>query len=97
MSYTFQLRATNKIEAHNKVKEQLDIVARNQVCHNRDKAIHLAALGAQLTLLDEPTIDQDINVAMSGSLTGQWVGSDVTQCYGANLSIGVALVNKLPI
>lgn len=97
MSYQFQLRASTKIEAREKVKQQLDQVARNQICHERDKAIHRAALAAQLELLDEPTINQDINVVMSGSLTGQWVGSDVIQCYGANLSIGVALVNKLPI
>lgn len=97
MSYQFQLRAPTKTEAREKVKDQLNLVARNQVCHEKDKAIHLAALGAMLTMLDDPTINQDINVIMSGSLTGQWVGSDVTQVYGANLSISVALTNKLPI
>ena len=97
MSYQFQLRASTKIEAREKVKQQLDQVARNQVWHEKDKTIHLAALGAMLTTLDDPTINQDINVIMSGSLTGQWVGSDVTRVYGANLSISVALTNKLPI
>ena len=96
MSYSFNLRAPTKDEAREAVAVKLDQVARNQVCHERDKAQHLVAVISLIDLLEFPTSSQDIVIAMSGSLTGQWEGSDVVIVRGANVSIGVGLAEKLP-
>ena len=86
MSYSFQVRAPNKAEAKAYVGVKMDDAVRAQACHARDEKQAVAAAHAFIDVLaDDET--KDVCVNMSGSLTGQWTGSDVTRIESANLSV----------
>lgn len=70
MSYSFTITAKSREEAKEKVKEQLDRVARDQPSHIADKD---AALGAASAFVDLVTIPEgrDVRVSVSGSLGWQ--------------------------
>lgn len=88
VSYSFTITAPDKELASRAVLQEWDKVEANQSCHARDRAAVLAAAKGMLgVLVDDGT--QDVVVAMSGSLTGRWTGTDVTTVTGAGMSINV--------
>lgn len=93
MSYSFQVRGANKEEAFAMVTDKMREVASHQACHERDKHLALNAAKAFIDILaDDET--KDVIVVMSGSLTGQWQGSDVTRIEGAAVSISAGLATR---
>lgn len=88
MSYSFTITAPNKDLALRAVLKEWDKVESAQSCHQRDRTAVLGAAEGMLNVLvaDET---QDVVVAMSGSLTGKWSGTDVTTVTGAGLSVNV--------
>lgn len=95
MSYSFQLRAASKAAALAAIASKMTEVTAQQVCHARDKAQAEAAAASFLGLLPEKP-GKEIVVTMSGSLSGQWQGSDVVEISGANVMVSVALVDPQP-
>lgn len=93
MSYSFQIRAANKAAAKAAVAAKFDQTAGTQACHARDKVQALAAADAFIDLLTDDE-SKDVSVTMSGSLSGQWQGSDVTSISSANLSVTAYQVNR---
>lgn len=93
MSYSFSLRAADKAAAKAAVSAKFDEVVAAQACHARDRAFVLAAADAAIDLVaDDP--DRDLSVAMSGSLSGTWEGSDVTTVTGVSVTINAGLVQR---
>lgn len=91
MSYSLGVRAATKEAAKAAVRVKFAEIVAGQQCHQRDQAAALAAADAQVDLLaDDDT--KDVAVSMSGSLTGQWSGSDVTRIEGASVSVSAYLV-----
>lgn len=93
MSYSFGLRAANKAALLALVSAKMDEIAAQQVCHERDKAAALAtaeAFTGQLT--DDES--RDVSITMSGFLSGQWEGSDVTRVTAANVSVSVGFADR---
>lgn len=95
MSYSFQLRAASKAAAKAAVRSQFDIIAAQQVCHQRDRAQAEATADAFVDVLADKD-GKEIQINMSGSLTGQWSGSDVVDVTGANVNVSAYLVDPLP-
>lgn len=93
MSYSFTVRAPNKADAKTAVAAKLAEVAAQQMCHERDKAQAQAAADAFVDVLTDDA-DKDIVVNMSGYLTGQWQGSDVTRIEGASVNVNAGLATR---
>ena len=93
MSYSFTVRAPNKAEARLAVASKFDEAIGHQVCHQRDKVQALSAAYAFIDLLSDDD-SKDINVNMSGSLSGTWSGSDVTVISVANVSISAGHIAR---
>lgn len=90
MSYSFTVKAATKQLAKVEVALQFEKAVAAQACHERDRLQALAAANAYVDLLAEDD-SRDVVVAMSGGLTGQWQGSDVTRIEGASLSVSAYL------
>lgn len=94
MSYSFTIRALTKAAAAAAVTEKMAEVAAAQQCHKRDEQQAVATAHAFIDLLDEDET-REVSVSMSGSIAGNWQGSDVTSVSGANVSISAGLVTKV--
>lgn len=95
MSYSFNVRASTKAAAKFAVREQFEnVVVKNQECHKRDVEQACAAADAFIDLLDDPQDRDEIAVFMSGSLMGDWQGTDVVRTYGANISVAASLLRQ---
>lgn len=95
MSYSFNVRGNTKAEAKTKVAAELAKAVAAQSCHARDHKQAQAAADAFIDVLQDDD-NQDVVVYMSGSLTGHWMGTDVTRIEGAAVSVNASLVAKLP-
>lgn len=95
MSYSFQIRAKTKAEAMVAVAQRLDEIATGQHCHKRDKDEALSTARLFVNLLPDNDA-KEVTVTMSGSLSGQWQGSDVTVISSVNVMVTAALVDPLP-
>lgn len=96
MSYSFNVRTSTKAAAKLAVREQFEkVVIKNQECHKRDVEQACAAADAFIDLLAEPGERDEVVVLMSGSLTGDWLGTDVVTTYGANFSVSTFLSRNL--
>ncbi|MDY0748491.1 hypothetical protein SNE35_28585 [Paucibacter sp. R3-3] len=93
MSYSFEVRAANKALAKLGVSAELDKVAAGQPSHARDRVQAQAAADTFIELLDEDE-GRDVKVVMSGSLSGNWEGNNITSCSGANVSVTVNLAQR---
>lgn len=93
MSYSFAVRCESKTSAKDAVIQKMDEVAAAQACHERDKKQALAAAFAFIDLLpDDPT--RDVQVGMSGYLTGTWAGTNVVEVSGASVSVNAGLLTR---
>lgn len=93
MSYSFTVRAANKAAVKLAVAAKFEEAAKAQTCHERDKAQALAAADAFVDLL-EVDDNKDVQVVMSGSLTGHWTATDVTSIQGASVSVSAYLMTR---
>lgn len=93
MSYSFTVQASTPEEAKARVAEKFDQVAAQQVCHERDKAQVLATVASFIDLV-QPDAARDLVVSVSGSLSGLWTGSDVTEIRAAGISVSAGLVDR---
>lgn len=91
MSYSLTVTAPRKSAAKVAVAAELVKAAKGQTCHERDLLQAQAAANAFIVLLpdDETRL---VRVTMSGSLSGQWSGTDIVEISAANVSITAALV-----
>lgn len=93
MSYSFAVRCQSKSSAKDAIIQKMDEVAATQACHERDKKQALAAAFMFIDLLpDDDT--RDIQVGMSGYLTGTWEGTDVVAVTGASISVNAGLLTR---
>lgn len=95
MSYSFQIRAKTKNDAIEAIAKKLDEIAAAQHCHERDKQEAIVTARMFVNLLPDNEA-KEVAVTMSGSLAGQWQGSDVTLISSANINATAALVDPLP-
>jgi predicted RNase H-like HicB family nuclease len=93
MSYSFGVKAANKVEAYNACVVKMDEVVTQQACHAKDRDQALANVRAALDLLPE-VADKDVAVSMNGYLSGTWSGNDVTEVTGVNISASAGLVAR---
>jgi len=96
MSYSFGVKAANKADAKAKIVIEFDKVVAQQGVHTKDRDQAQAAANAFVDLLDDDDT-KDINVSMSGSLSGSWSGSNLTSFTGANVSVSAYLVDKVAV
>lgn len=90
MSYSFNVRAANKAEAKQKVREQFGVVLAQQPVHAAEQAQALAAADAFIDVLpDDET--QDLSVSVSGYLS--WSGDAAEPLLtAASVSVNAGLV-----
>lgn len=93
MSYSFGIKAANKVEAYNACVAKMDETVAQQPSHAADRDQALANVKAALDLLPE-VADKDVAVAMSGYLSGTWNGNVVSDFTGVSISANVGLVAR---
>lgn len=94
MSYSFGIRATTKGEVLDLVKVKMDEVVTQQPVHAHDRAQAEAAVQAFVALLpDDETMD--VNVSVSGYVSGAWVGGELEKVTGASVSVSAHLVSRV--
>jgi hypothetical protein len=76
--YSFRIQAPNREAAKVQIAAKMDEVVAAQPSHAQDKAQAVAAAAAFIDLLKEDE-NRDVVVDMHGSLSGTWVGNDVTE------------------
>lgn len=94
MSYSFNVRAATKAQALVDATAKLDEVVKGQPCHALDATPALAAIRAQVALLDDDE-SKDVVVGVSGSLGGTWDGPNLLTVTSANVSVSAGLAQKL--
>jgi hypothetical protein len=88
MSYSFSVKAASKVEAVAKVAEQMASVVAAQPSHATDHDAAVAAAGAFIGLLVEPTAGQCVSVSMYGSLGWREPG----EYTSGNVSVSVSVI-----
>lgn len=93
MSYSFSVRAANKVEAKQKVADEMAKVVASQPCHAHDQAQAVAAVEAFIDCLPDDD-SKDVMASVSGSLG--WLGSypDSHVFTNAGVSAYAALVTR---
>jgi hypothetical protein len=92
MSYSFNIKVTNKTEAKEKVAEEFAKVVKYQPVHAADKEHAEATVNAFIDLLDDDAT-MDVQVDVSGSVG--WRGSDVNPSFThANVSVSAYHVTR---
>ncbi len=92
MSYSFSINALTKADAKSAVANNFADVVERQPIHAADKDAALAAAGAFIDMLTDPTEDQAINVSMHGSFI--WSEPEPKSFTGAGVGISASLVAK---
>lgn len=95
MSYSFNIRAATKAQAKVEVAAKMAETAAAQKCHARDLPQAVSAAHAFIDTLSDDD-GKDVQVSMSGYLTGEWTGSDVTRINGASISVSAGWVDRAP-
>lgn len=93
MSYSFAILGATKAAALLLVTAEFDKIVASQACHQADRAQAVAAAEAFVGVLPDDD-SKDVAVQMSGSLSGNWSGGDLTSIISANMSITARLVDK---
>ena len=91
MSYSFIVRAKDKVEARAMVAAEFEKVVQSQPIHAADRAQALAAVGAFLDLLvDDDSMNVQVNV--HGSVS--WLFEQPATLISAGVGISVALITR---
>ena len=93
MSYSFGVTAANKAEAKARVAAEYDKIVAGQSPHAKDRDQAQAAVNAFIDILDDDET-KNVSLTVSGSLSGHWVGNDLTSFTGASLSIYANLATR---
>lgn len=93
MSYSFTVRAPDKRAAKQAVEDEFNKVVSFQSCHLRDREQALTVASAFIDLVDEDP-SRDVQVSMSGYLSGTWDGSDIKSVTTANVSVSASLIAR---
>lgn len=86
MSFSFGIKVPSKEEAKEEVSAKMAAIARQQVCHQQDMPHVIQAAHGLIDLLAEDE-SKAVVVAINGSLSGTWVGSDLAEIQTVNLNI----------
>jgi hypothetical protein len=91
MSYSFIVRAPDKLEARTMVAAEFDKVVQAQPIHAADRAQAMAAVGAYLDLLvDDDSMNVQVNV--HGSLT--WLTEAPASLISASVGVSALLTPR---
>lgn len=93
MSYSFQVRAATKAQAIAAVAAKLAETEAAQPAHSIDRAHAEAAATAFINLLPDDE-EQDVAVTVSGWVSGQWQGNEITSLTGANITVTAGLAAR---
>ena len=93
MSYSFRIRQATKAAAKAAVAFELGQVAGRQAAHVRDTQHVLTAANAFVDVLPDDE-SQDVDVSVSGSLSGVWGDGDYTRVTGVNVCITASLAPR---
>lgn len=93
MSYSFTVRASGKSAAKQAVEAEFNKVVSSQSCHLRDRDLVLATSSATIDLVDEDP-QRDVQVSVSGYLSGTWDGADIKSITTAAVSVSASLVAR---
>lgn len=88
MSYSFNVQARTKAEAHQRLTAEFDAVLTSQPVHEADLAAARAAAAAFVDVLKEPTEKQAIKVAVSGSVGQITDGVFVAASFAVTATLG---------
>lgn len=91
MSYSFSIRASNKIYATNQIREQFDAVVAGQPHHAAEKEAVVVAAQEMIRLLGDPAEGQEILISMNGSVG--WSNDAPEKLLHANASINTSIVS----
>lgn len=91
MSYSFTVKAANKTELKLKCAEEMGRVVTGQSSHVADQAQAIAAMSAYIDILPDLQPDEDVIVAVSGSLSGHWKDGVITRINSASISLNATL------
>jgi hypothetical protein len=91
MSYSFQFRAANKVEALQRARGEFDAIVEFQPAHQQDRAIALATVANFLAALSDDD-SKDIQVNVHGSVSWEWVPEEVASKVPlTHASVGVSV------
>jgi hypothetical protein len=92
MSYSFSFTAASAHEATRQIREEFDTIVASQPSHTADKEAVIVAAQALVRLLAEPSENEELLVAVHGSLS--WNYDSPEKFTAAGASIGVSLRQK---
>lgn len=93
MSYSFSVRAASKLQAKQLVAAEFDKVVASQPVHGTDKSQALAAAETFIDILPDDE-SQDVNVFVSGYLSGSWDKADLVSLSNVSVTVTASLVAK---
>lgn len=93
MSYSFSVKADNKMDATRQIREQFDAVVAAQPSHVADKEAAVVAAQNLVRLLVDPPDGSEIYVNMNGSL-GWRHDTDPIEFLSASVTINAGLRDK---
>lgn len=96
MSYSMSIRAATKDEAKQKLADDFAKVVEAQPSHSFDQESALAVASQFIDLLPNDE-EKDVSVTLSGSLSGEWEGSDIKSVKGVAVSVTAVLVDKVVV
>ena len=95
MSYSFNIRAASKAAALAAIAAKLDDVVKQHACHEVDRT--QAQQTADLFVGMLPDDDsRDVNVSVSGYVSGTWNGGALMTLGGVSCSVAAALIDRAP-
>jgi hypothetical protein len=81
MSYSFNVTATSKAEAKEKIAAQFDTILASQPVHAADRASAQAAAQSYVDMLQDPADGEEIAVSVNGYVSwraeGEFTGASV--------------------
>lgn len=87
MSYSFSITAKTKVVATERVKAELDRIVNGQPSHAADRDAAQNAAEASISVLIDPAENEEIFVAVSGSLS--WRKENVFTNASLSVSAGI--------
>jgi hypothetical protein len=88
MSYSFNVQARTKAEAHQKIAAEFDAVLDSQPVHEADLPAARVAAAAFVDVLKEPTEKEAIKVRVNGYVTWRAEGEFVGASFGVTADLG---------
>lgn len=96
MSFSFGFRESTKERARTRVQLEMDNIVSAQPVHAKDKELALATFESYLSLISDDALKPEVTelqVSMSGSLSGRWSGGELPEVTSASLSVSVFIVD----